>query len=401
VSLPAPRRSIVSRRSAASRALVPSSPYDAQAAVEHLLARLRAAAGATRVSVWLHEASTDLLVPFGRAVSGSDAADDESAFPAALPRSASLLLSAVLRTCRPVVARSDGRRGYDRELAERGLRSAHAEPLIRDGEVIGVLTVEPAAAAIPHLLRQTAPKLALALAEAGTRRSEQRRSARSEVLLGLIEFAATSQSTDHLLRGACRQLAELGEVERACVFLVEDGRLVPRMAGYADGRDDVAAQESFRRAPVPLPLAEAVVRTGEPAAADRDSPLLSGWWQDSFSIASAFAVPLGRSPHIAGVLILVSRHPRPFPEDVRRLSAAAGAHLGGVLQQAQTRRADAASLNTAQVVRRLFVDGAGATGVAEVSGCRSMTTAPATPRCPTCAPCPSTNSSSTAASSAR
>jgi GNAT superfamily N-acetyltransferase len=42
----------------------PSSPFDAQAALEHLLARLRASAGATRVSVWVHEASTDSAVPF-------------------------------------------------------------------------------------------------------------------------------------------------------------------------------------------------------------------------------------------------------------------------------------------------------------------------------------------------
>ncbi|MDP9429281.1 MAG: hypothetical protein M3Q47_10595 [Actinomycetota bacterium] len=77
---------------------------------------------------------------------------------------------------------------------------------------------------------------------------------------------------EHLLAGACEQLAGLGGVERACVFLVdEDGRLVPGMASYADGRRDARIWRQFRNAPVPLELAEAVLRTGEPLVADRDS----------------------------------------------------------------------------------------------------------------------------------
>jgi hypothetical protein len=88
------------------------------------------------------------------------------------------------------------------------------------------------------------------------------------------------------------------------------------MASYADGRRDVATWEQFRNAPVGMHLAETVLRTGEPMAA-----------------AFCLAVPLGRSPLLAGVLILDSTVDRSFPEDVRRLAAAAGAHLGGVIAQ--------------------------------------------------------------------
>ncbi|WP_158545899.1 EAL domain-containing protein [Blastococcus sp. TF02A-30] len=345
-----------------------ASPYDAQAAVAHLLARLRAAAGATRVSVWVHEATTETLVPFTQSVRDSG----EPVFehpqlrtPIAVRRSP--FLSAAVESRQAVTARADGRRAPDRELAELGIRSAHAEPLLVDGEVVGVLTVEPSAAAAPHLLRQVAPKLAVATAEAWERRSEKRRLRQASVLLGLIESAAQAQSMDHLLATACRQLAELGEVERVCVFLVEDGRLVPRMASYADGRRDPATWERFRNAPVGLQLAETVLRTGQPLAADRDSGLLSGWWVDQFHIASGLAVPLGRSPNLAGVLTLDSTQVRPFSEDVRRLAAAAGAHLGGVIEQARTSQARATSLDTARVVRQLLVDGAQATGVAEAA----------------------------------
>jgi diguanylate cyclase (GGDEF)-like protein len=333
--------------------------------MEHLLARLRAAAGATRVSVWVFEASTDTAVPFRTVVADSAQHSEHTLrLRAPLALHASPFLASVIRRQQPLVARSDGRRAADRELAERGIGSAHGEPLLVDGEVVGVLTVEPAAAAAPHLLRQATPRLAAALAETWTRRAEHRRTAQAEVLLGLIEAASQAQSMDQLLAGACRQLAELGEVDRACIFLLEDDRLVPRMAAYADGRQDRASWEQFRNAPVGMELADTVLRTGEPLAADRDSGGLSGWWVDNFGVASGLAVPLGRRPDVVGVLTLDSGRVRPFSEDVRRLAAAAGAHLGGVIEQARTSEARAASLATAAVVRQLLVDGAGATGVA-------------------------------------
>src|SRR4051794_16521289 len=139
------------------------------------------------------------------------------------------------------------------------------------------------------------------------------------------------------------------------------------MAGYADGRRDAASWERFRTAPEPLRLAETVLRTGEPMAADRDCDELAGWWADTFSIASALAVPLGRAPHLTGVLTLDSPRLRPFSEEVRRMASAAGVYLGGLLEQVRTSQARAASLATAEVVRQLLVDGAHATGVPEAA----------------------------------
>ncbi|RBY95972.1 hypothetical protein DQ237_12650 [Blastococcus sp. TF02-8] len=355
-------------RTVMRRPVSSASPYDAQAALEGQLARLRASSGATRVSVWVHEETTEMLVPFRHAV--CPGAEDLPRHPALITPallSDSPFLAAVVRTGQPISGRADGRRATDKQLAEVGIRSAHGEPLLVGGEVIGILTVEPAAAASPHLLRQATPKLAVAVKDAWERRSQQRRLDQAGVLLGLIESAAQAESMDHLLGSACRQLAELGEVERACIFLLEDGRLVPSMAAYADGRRDLATWQQFRNAPVALQLAETVLRTGDPMTADRESGLVSGWWVDSFHIASALAVPLGRSPHLAGVLTLDSTHVRPFSEDVRRLAAAAGAHLGGVIEQARTSQARAESLSTARVVRQMLVDGAGATGVSEAA----------------------------------
>jgi diguanylate cyclase (GGDEF)-like protein len=333
-----------------------------------MLARLRASAGATRVSIWVYEETTEMVVPFRSAVATTEqpvVEHPQLRAPVSLSRSP--FLTRVIRDRHPVQAHDTGRRAADKEIKELGIRSAHGQPLILDGEVVGVLTVEPAAAAAPHLLRRAAPELAAALAEAWTRRSENRRTGQAQVLLGLIESAAKEQSMDHLLGEACRKLAELGEVDRACIFLLEDGRLVPRMASYADGRRDLATWEQFRNAPVGFELAETVLRTGEPITADRDSELLSGWWADNFGIGSGIAVPLGRSPHLAGVLTLDSTQVRPFSEDVRRLASAAGAHLGGVIEQARTSQARAASLATARVVRQMLVEGSKATGIPEAA----------------------------------
>jgi GAF domain-containing protein len=156
-----------------------ASPYDAQTAVETLLRRLRTSAGATRVSVWVHESSTEMVVPYRQSVAESHELAGEPNLRTPVTLSRSPFLSAVIRGRQSVVARADGRRATDKDLAQRGIRSAHGEPLFLDGEVVGVLTVEPPAAAAPHLLRQMTPKLAAALAEAWTRRSEKRRTAQA------------------------------------------------------------------------------------------------------------------------------------------------------------------------------------------------------------------------------
>ena len=345
-----------------------TSPYDALAALEDQLARLRRTTGATRVAVWVHEESTAMAVPFRQVVCEGRPeipGNDRLHRPVSLSQAA--VLATVIQERRPVTVREGESGPLAEEIAEFGVSSVHGEPLLVGEQVAGVLIVEPAAAASATAFRRAAPDLALALSAAWERRCSDRQLAQGGVLLRLIETAAVAGSMDALLSTACAQLAALGEVERACVFLLEDGALVPRMASYADGRRDLASWQQFLDAPEPLRLAHEVLRTGRPLAADRDSHLLAGWWADSFRIASALAVPLGRGPDLAGVLILDSTQLRPFSEDVRRLTAAAGAHLGGVIEQARTSEARAASLSTARAVRQLLVDGAGATGIADAA----------------------------------
>ena len=52
----------------AARRTAPASPYDAVADLEDQLLRLRRTTGATRVAVWVHEATTAMAVPFDQVV---------------------------------------------------------------------------------------------------------------------------------------------------------------------------------------------------------------------------------------------------------------------------------------------------------------------------------------------
>ena len=74
------------------------SPYDAEAAVVRLLDRLRQRLGASRVTVWVHEATTQMVVPYRQSVSA--AAVPGSGVPVldhAVPLVRAPLMSAVVR----------------------------------------------------------------------------------------------------------------------------------------------------------------------------------------------------------------------------------------------------------------------------------------------------------------
>ena len=279
-------------------------------------------------------------------------------------------MSAVIRSRQSVVARADGRRAADKEIAERGhpVRPRRAPDGRRRGRRRPHRSSPPppphppAPPGRPRLAARAGRGVDPPVGEAPDRAGRGPARADRVRRQGAVHGPPA--------RRRLPQLAELGEVERACIFLLEDGRLVPRMASYADGRRDLATWELFRNAPVGLHAGRD--RAPHRRAGHRRPGLRAavGWWVDNFHVASGLAVPLGRSPHLAGVLTLDSTRVRPFSEDVRRLAAAAGAHLGGVIEQARTSQARAASLTTARVVRHMLVDGSVATGVAEAAEVR-------------------------------
>ena len=184
--------------------------------------------------------------------------------------SRSPFMSAVIRSRQSLVAQADGRRASDKDLADRGhpVRARRAAARRRRGRGrphrrAGRGRRHPPAA-------PGRPQLAAALAEAWTRRSQKRRTEQAEVLLGSSSPPAKAQSMDHLLGSACRQLAELGEVERACIFLLEDDQ--PRARAWPPTPTAAATWPPGSSSATPrsaCTLAETVLRTGR---ADRRRP---------------------------------------------------------------------------------------------------------------------------------
>src|SRR4051794_21292371 len=112
------------------------SSYDAVAALEELLARLRRSCGASRVAVWVHETSTGGAVPFGRVRPGEPAGPVPAGAGVPLALERSPVLTAVIGERRTLHMRLDEAPAQlADEVSRYGVRSAHGEPLLLAGEV--------------------------------------------------------------------------------------------------------------------------------------------------------------------------------------------------------------------------------------------------------------------------
>ena len=84
----------------------------------------------------------------------------------------------------------------------------------------------------------------------------------------------------------------------------------------------------MRSAALLLPAAEAALHSGEPVVTGSvESPLVGGWWADTFGIESLLAVAIGSPPRAVGVLVVDDAQPDRFSAEDVRLVAAAAAHI--------------------------------------------------------------------------
>jgi len=124
--------------------------------------------------------------------------------------------------------------------------------------------------------------------------------------------------------------------------------------------------EEMRRASAVLPAAEAALHSGEPVVArSPDSPLLAGWWADTFRIESLAAVAIG-SPHRAtGVLVVDAAEPERFSAEEVGLIVAAAAHIAPAIEQARLSDERTSHLRAATAIRRLLEEGSRAVSLEE------------------------------------
>ena len=236
-----------------------------------------------------------------------------------------------------------------------------------------MVTVEPAEA-VPDHLDTTTSGLFTAAAAALTWRSAERARSKAELFLALAEASGREQLGPILAR-ACRSLAGLLGMRRASVFLVAEDALVPRMSRLADGSTDLDAWEAFRHPKEPFALAEAVLRSGSPAAAEHpDCPLIAGWWSTRFSLGAALGVPIRSGDSTLGVLVVDGDRPRSFTPAHVRLVCAVGTQLGGILQLAKQRAERDQQLAVAAALNDLFRAGVHSRSVLEAAEAVARTT---------------------------
>jgi len=189
-----------------------------------------------------------------------------------------------------------------------------------------------------------------------------------ELFLQLAELVGTSTRTGPVLALACERLASILGCTRVSVFLVVNGRPVPRMSRFADGMTVPEQWDQFRAvaaASHPPPVVVEVLERGDPIVR---SEYERDWWSEQFGIASIMAVPIGQPSRPLGVLVADSQFPCDFSPDQIRLAAALGVQLGGIVALARQIEEQVDRLNIAETVGQFVVDGSLATttlGVAE------------------------------------
>jgi diguanylate cyclase (GGDEF)-like protein len=330
--------------------------------------RLQERLGATRVAVWEYNALADQVSPIVSASAAEvpDTDDTEGGRHwLRTPLPAIPAMQSALAEQQPVIVEDAG---SDRDLppalvADFGLTSLRIIPLVTD-EPVGVVAVEPATAGTGEDIRALLGLVSLTVGQAAARRQVQHQRRQAELLLALTEVGASAGTPNDVLGEICQRLAAHARMNRACLWLVEDGELRPRMASYADGHQDPRAWDEFRSSKRPLPLVDQALASGAPAMVeDRASPLLPAWWAETFGIGSILAVPVGAAPDIIGILTLDDPDPRTFSPDLQRLVAAAGAHVDGLIARARGEEERNWHLRTHAAIRDLLQGGAKATTV--------------------------------------
>jgi diguanylate cyclase (GGDEF)-like protein len=327
--------------------------------IAQLCRAIRDVLNARRVSVFLYDPSSETVSPFT-----SDQPEDERLKQLArswsrIPLADFAAVRTVLLDQRPVAIEDAPRDdGLPPGLAaEFGVTSVHLEPLVAT-ESVGILAIEPAGAAQNDDLRSIVPLVAASAGRIPVREEIEVGQNEAEFVLDLLEAAAFERSLERVLATVCERLARKTGARRAAAFLVENSHVAPRVARRADGAHDPEACERFETASSVPELIEAVVQSGEPLSAEEPgSPLVSGWWADTFELGSILAVPIKGPSGTIGALALESEGPRTFSESEVRLAVAVGTRIGGVVERAREVEEQTTHLQAATAVRQLLEEG--------------------------------------------
>ncbi|MDE0802897.1 MAG: diguanylate cyclase [Acidimicrobiales bacterium] len=319
---------------------------------------LVAATGARRVSVWLHHEQAGSVSLFVVVGSGDQEAEVSRRW-STMPVDSLERLAAELRAHPTDV--DDASSAACRAL---GISSARTAPVIVLDQTVGLLVVEPVGIVGPGGLDQHAAALAGILSEAQAWCLLSQQQSKCDLLVELAR-SLEPETTGRAVERLCRRVAQEFGVSRACVFLAEEGRLVPAHAYRADGSVDLDGFAAFAAAPPP-PIVERAFRERRTVVAEaRSSEVADDWWIDRFGIASGVAVPIGTTENPSGVLALDDQQPLRFTPRVVALVELAAANFGLLYERAQLFDEHARDRRSAAAAQRLLREGSRARSLIE------------------------------------
>jgi GAF domain-containing protein/CheY-like chemotaxis protein/anti-sigma regulatory factor (Ser/Thr protein kinase) len=150
----------------------------------------------------------------------------------------------------------------------------------------------------------------VAIRNAGLYGETRGRLEESRALLEVAEILNSTLDAKRLLREVTMKIAQVCRVDRCSIQRWADGRVVPLMSQYADGRHDAALWERYRRLAAALPanppLHARTVETRRPVIVPdvAASDLVPPAWVEAFGIKSTMTVPLIRQDEVIGVIAL-------------------------------------------------------------------------------------------------
>jgi diguanylate cyclase (GGDEF)-like protein len=331
--------------------------------VVRLCRAVRETLDAERVIVWLYDAPAQRVTPYTTDAPGEPGLLEAWAETPldALPFACTVLLES--RAVDIDDAQDDER--VPAELAaELGIGSIRFEPLLA-GRPVGMVSIEPAAAASRAELHSLLPLLAAGVERVASRYESDRARREAEFLLELTQVATRARDVDEMLSSICERIAAETGARSATIFLLQGSRLVPRTSRERDGSYDSTAWMRMR-SEAPPPLAEAALQSGKPTLArDPGSPLLPPAWTRTLDVGSAVAVPLVSDDRPIGAVVLDNTSPDSFSAEDIRLAEAAAQHIAGAIEQALESDERTSHLRAATAIRRLLEEGSGAVSVRE------------------------------------
>ncbi|HXA95814.1 MAG TPA: GAF domain-containing protein, partial [Candidatus Dormibacteraeota bacterium] len=211
--------------------------------------------------------------------------------------------------------REDPRFSFKGWAAAHGIQSLLAVPIVFQDALLGVLTLNGRgpirlAPDDEQLLESFVAQAGVAIRNAGLYGETRGRLEESRSLLEVAEILNSTLDSKRLLREVAIKIAQVCRVDRCSIQRWVDGRVVPLMSQYADGRQDPELWARYRRLAAALPgnppLHLRTVETRRPVIVPdvSASELVPPAWVEAFGVKSTMAVPLIRQDQVIGVMIV-------------------------------------------------------------------------------------------------